>query len=51
MTHPAPRSERNTQNRVVRFFTTPVADGGLGYEYLGNWNTRNDNRATEKSSP
>lgn len=36
MTQPMPRSERNSQNRVARLFTTPVADGGLGYEHLGN---------------
>ena len=31
-----PRSERTTQNRVVRLFTSPETQGGLGYEYLGN---------------
>jgi len=42
-----PRSERNSQNRVVRLFTTPEADGGLGYENLGNWSQREGNRAIE----
>ena len=32
--------ERQTQNRVVKLFTTPEADGGLGYAYLGDWTDR-----------
>ncbi|HCL77773.1 type I restriction endonuclease subunit R [Stutzerimonas nitrititolerans] len=47
MTQPMPRSERNSQNRVVRLFTTPLAEGGLGYEHLGNWSKREHNRAIE----
>ena len=47
MTHPMPRSERNSQNRVARLFTTPLADGGLGYDHLGNWSKRENNRAIE----
>ncbi|MCZ8387128.1 type I restriction endonuclease subunit R [Achromobacter xylosoxidans] len=47
MTQPMPRSERNSQNRVARLFTTPVADGGLGYEHVGNWSKRDHNRAVE----
>ena len=47
MTQPMPRSERNSQNRVARLFTTPLADGGLGYEHLGNWSKRDHNRAIE----
>lgn len=42
-----PRSERNSQNRVARLFTSPVADGGLGYEHLGNWGKCDNNRAIE----
>lgn len=41
------RSERTTQNRVVRHFTSLPADGGLGYENLGNWSKRDGNRAIE----
>lgn len=47
MTPPIPRSERNTQNRVVRLFSAPLEEGGLGYDYLGNWGKRDDNRAIE----
>jgi hypothetical protein len=46
MNTPMPRFERDTQNRIVRLFTTPSAEGGLGYEYLGNWRQRH-NRAIE----
>lgn len=45
MSTPLPRSERNTQNRVMGLFTTPEAEGGLGYEKLGNWSKREHNRA------
>jgi len=39
-----PRSERKTQNRVVTLFT---GKGGLGYDYLGEWNQREGNRCIE----
>lgn len=35
--------ERNTQNRVVKFF-----QDHLNYEYLGNWESRPDNRNIEE---
>lgn len=47
MKQPLPRSERHTQNRVARLLTTAVAEGGLGYEYLGNWSQRTHNRGIE----
>ena len=47
MTQPMARSERNSQNRVARLFTTPPVNGGLGYEHLGNWSKRDHNRAIE----
>ena len=41
------RPERATQNRVVERITRAVADGGLGYAYLGDWSQRTENRCIE----
>ena len=41
------RPERVTQNRVVERITRPMAQGGLGYAYLGEWSNRVGNRCVE----
>jgi type I restriction enzyme R subunit len=43
MTIPITQPERNTQNRIIKFFQEK-----LGYEYLGNWETREGNSNIEE---
>ncbi len=42
-----PRTERQTQDRLIGLFTNNAQPDCLGYHYLGDWHQRPNNRAIE----